>query len=72
MCVCVCVCVCMGLLVYADDLVLTGNDSKACVDFKEYLNSYFHIKDLGSSNILLELRWHKTQKACSYAKESML
>ena len=37
----------MALLVYVDDLVLTGNCSIACAEFKKYLNSCFHIKDLG-------------------------
>ena len=37
----------MQLLVYVDDLILTGNSSVACSKFKEYLNSCFQIKDLG-------------------------
>ena len=37
----------MALLVYVDDLVLTGNNPVACAEFKSYLNSCFHIKDLG-------------------------
>jgi len=37
----------LGLLVYIDDIILPGNNSKACADFKCYLNNYFLIKDLG-------------------------
>ena len=37
----------MALLVYVDDLVLTGNNSPACAKFKAYLNHCFQIKDLG-------------------------
>ena len=37
----------MALLIYVDDLVLTGNCSATCANFKEYLNSCFHITDLG-------------------------
>ena len=37
----------MALLVYVDDLVLAGNDSTACAEFKRYLNRCFHMKDLG-------------------------
>lgn len=37
----------MALLVYVDELVLGGNDSKACPQLKTYLNKCFHIKDLG-------------------------
>ena len=29
----------IALLVYVDDLVLTGNNFKACEEFNEYLNS---------------------------------
>ena len=37
----------MALLVYMDDLVLTGNNFAVCFKFKEYLNNCFHIKGLG-------------------------
>jgi len=37
----------MTLVVYADDLVLTGNDDNLCVGFKAYLNQCSRIKDLG-------------------------
>ena len=37
----------MALLVYIDDLVLAGNDSHTCLQFKAYLNDCFHIEDLG-------------------------
>jgi len=37
----------MALLIYVDDLVLTGNNSKVRAKFKRYLNSCFQIKDLG-------------------------
>ena len=37
----------MTLLVYVDDLVLTGNDYTLCASFKHYLHKCFHIKDLG-------------------------
>ena len=37
----------MALMVYVDDLVFMGNDADTCRKFKEYLNNWFHIKDLG-------------------------
>ena len=37
----------MALLVYVNDIVLIGNDSKLCANFKAYLDKCFHIKDLG-------------------------
>ena len=36
----------MALLVYIDDLLLTGNDDDLCAEFKAYLNRCFRIKDL--------------------------
>jgi len=52
----------MALLVYVDDLVLIGNDSKACTKLKEYLNSYFHIKDLSSLKYFLGIEVAQTPK----------
>ncbi|PKI72225.1 hypothetical protein CRG98_007423 [Punica granatum] len=37
----------MVVLVYVDDLILTGNDPSSCSRFKQYLDHCFHIKDLG-------------------------
>ena len=37
----------LAFLIYLDDIILVGNDSAACKDFKGYLNSCFRIKDLG-------------------------
>ena len=37
----------MALLVYVDDIILTGNDPKLWAKFKAYLDKCFHIKDLG-------------------------
>jgi len=36
----------MALLIYVDDLVLTGKNPKVSVEFKSYLNNCFQIKDL--------------------------
>ena len=36
-----------GALVYVDDLIIGGNDSKLITSFKEYLGRCFHMKDLG-------------------------
>lgn len=37
----------LALLIYVDDLVLTGNDPERCVAFKDYLHRCFKLKDLG-------------------------
>ena len=37
----------LHVLVYVDDLIIDGNTSSSIADFKKYLSSYFHMKDLG-------------------------
>ncbi|BBG99438.1 hypothetical protein Prudu_009132 [Prunus dulcis] len=39
-------------------MIITGNDEKAICKLKHFLGSQFRIKDLGSLNIFLVLRWH--------------
>ena len=34
------------MLVYVDDLIISGNNSNAIESFKSYLSTYFHMKDL--------------------------
>jgi len=43
----------MALLVYADDLVLIGNNYEVCSKFKQYLNNCFKIKDLATLKYFL-------------------
>ena len=35
------------LIVYVDDIVITGSDSKGILSFKSFRHSHFHTKDLG-------------------------
>ncbi|KAJ4796665.1 Retroelement pol polyprotein-like [Rhynchospora pubera] len=37
----------LAILIYVDDLVITGDDSGAIKDFKQYMSKVFHMKDLG-------------------------
>lgn len=37
----------LNVLVYVDDLIISGNDSSAISSFKAYLGKCFHMKDLG-------------------------
>ncbi|OWM91419.1 hypothetical protein CDL15_Pgr017337 [Punica granatum] len=41
------------VLVYVDDLILTGNDPAQCTKFKQYLDDCFSIKDLGTLRYFL-------------------
>ena len=43
----------LHVLVYVDDLIISGNDSAAISRFKSYLSSCFHMKDLGSLKYFL-------------------
>ena len=43
----------MALLVYVDDIILTGNNSSACLSFKQFLDRCFGIKDLGKLKYFL-------------------
>ena len=37
----------LNVLIYVDDLIISGNDSSALSAFKQYLCTCFHMKDLG-------------------------
>lgn len=37
----------LNILIYVDDLVISGNDANAIQKFKSYLGKCFHMKDLG-------------------------
>ena len=43
------------LLLYVDDMIITGNDQQAISDLQQYLGQHFEMKDLGSLNYFLGL-----------------
>ncbi|XP_031250126.1 uncharacterized protein LOC116107979 [Pistacia vera] len=43
----------ISLIIYRDDILITGNDERAIVALKEHLNKSFHIKDLGTPKFFL-------------------
>ena len=43
----------LNVLVYVDDLIISGNDHEAIVKFKTYLSVCFHMKDLGTLKYFL-------------------
>ncbi|GJS10156.1 putative RNA-directed DNA polymerase [Tanacetum coccineum] len=49
------------LLVYVDDLVITGNDIKEIESFKSFLKNKFKIKDLGELKYFLGIEVLKTE-----------
>lgn len=38
---------CIYLVVYVDDIVITGNDQEGITNLKQHLFQHFHTKDLG-------------------------
>ncbi|GKV37323.1 hypothetical protein SLEP1_g45363 [Rubroshorea leprosula] len=45
----------LAVLVYVDDLMIAGNNSTLCQHLKDFLNSQFHIKDLGRLKYFLDI-----------------
>ena len=46
----------LNILIYVYDLIISGNDSDALTTFKQYLCSYFHMKDLDVIKYFLGIR----------------
>lgn len=46
----------LRVLVYVDDLIIAGNSSTSIADFKVYMSTCFHMKDLGSSKKIFRNR----------------
>ncbi|GKA05623.1 retrovirus-related pol polyprotein from transposon TNT 1-94 [Tanacetum coccineum] len=51
----------VNFLVYVDDLIIFGNDSKAITQFKTYLSDCFHMKDLGNLKYFLGVEVARAQ-----------
>ncbi|KAF2321692.1 hypothetical protein GH714_001519 [Hevea brasiliensis] len=45
----------LNILVYVDDLIISGSDETAVQRFKDYLNRCFHMKDLGKLKYFLRI-----------------
>ncbi|KAJ4721114.1 Retrovirus-related Pol polyprotein from transposon TNT 1-94 [Melia azedarach] len=52
----------IALLVYVDDIILTGNDEKEARRLKEELNKEFEIKDLGNLGYFLGIEVARSRK----------
>ena len=58
----------ISLIVYVDDILITGNDKKAITEFKEYLHSTFHIKDLGTPKYFLGIEIARSSEGISLSQ----
>ncbi|GJW05787.1 ribonuclease H-like domain-containing protein [Tanacetum coccineum] len=52
----------LALLVYVDDIIITGNDTSEIEKFKEFLRTKFMIKDLGNLKYFLRIEVINTDK----------
>ena len=59
------------LVVYVDDIVITGDDDKEILCLKRALARSFEVKDLGYLHIFLELKWHMGRKASIFHRGNM-
>ena len=51
----------MLLLIYVDDILLTGNSSSQIAKFIAHLSAVFHMKDLGDIHYFLGLQIHREE-----------
>ncbi|KAL6328824.1 hypothetical protein AAG906_003841 [Vitis piasezkii] len=54
-----------ALLIYVDDILITGNDVNAIVALKQFLHSHFRIKDLGDLKYFLGIEVSRSKKGIS-------
>ena len=60
------------VLVYVDDLLITGSDSNMIHETKTALHHAFKIKDLGELRYFLGLKFARSEIGYSYIKGSTL
>ena len=59
------------LVVYVDDIVITGSDSTGISSLKSFLHSQFHTKDLGMLKYSWVLKLCRVNMESSYLKGNM-
>ena len=61
----------LHVLVYVDDLIISGNDGVAVQRFKDYLSQCFHMKDLGKLKYFLGIEVAQNSKVTSCVNVNM-
>ena len=56
------------MLIYVDDILITGNDLKAVYTLKRFLHSHFRIKDLGDLKYFLGIEVSRSQKGIAISQ----
>ncbi|RVW31814.1 Retrovirus-related Pol polyprotein from transposon TNT 1-94 [Vitis vinifera] len=57
-----------ALLIYVDDILITGNDVNVIVALKQFLHSHFRIKDLGDLKYFLGIEVSRSKKGISISQ----
>ena len=57
-----------ALLIYVDDILITGNDVNAILTLKQFLYSHFWIKDLGNLKYFLGIEVSRSKKGISISQ----
>ncbi|BBG97704.1 Seven transmembrane MLO family protein [Prunus dulcis] len=60
------------ILLYVDDMIITGNDEKAICKLKHFLGSQFRIKDLGSLKYFLGVEVARSKLGSLFVNASIL
>jgi hypothetical protein len=58
-----------ALLIYVDDILITGNDVNAIAALKQFLHSHFRIKDLGDLKYFLGIEVSRSKKGISISQQ---
>ena len=60
----------INVLIYVDDLIISGNNSATLRTFKTYLSDCFHMKDLGTLKYFLGIEVARSESGLFLVKES--
>lgn len=59
------------LVIYVDDIVITGSDYAGISSLKSFLHTKFHIKDLGHLKYFLRVEVSRSNKGIFHLRESI-
>ena len=61
-----------ALLIYVDDIFITGDDINAIVALKQFLYGHFRIKDLGDLKYFLGIEVFRSKKGISISRRKYI